>query len=67
MEQSREAKFNSLTPEQRHAETLRNCASLLKSWEFKTYSELSVAERQMQAACIDQLNHPDQDIIKPSH
>lgn len=59
--------WNRLTPKQQHQKTLENCVYLLKSWEFKTYSELSVTERRMQAACSEQLLHPDQDIIKPSH
>jgi hypothetical protein len=67
MQQSKDAEFSKLTPAERHAKTLENCASLLKSWEFKTYSELSVTERQIKAACTEQLSHPDQDIIKPSH
>jgi hypothetical protein len=36
----------------------------MKSGEFKTYSELSVTERQMKAACTEQLAHPEQDIIR---
>jgi hypothetical protein len=64
MEQSHDAEFKSLTPEQRHQRTLENCADLIKSMEFKTYAELSVTERQIQAACTEQLLHPDQDIIR---
>ena len=67
MEQSQDAAFEKLTPEQRHTKTLENCGSILKSMEFKTYSELSVTERQMTSACDEQLLHPDQEIIKPSH
>jgi hypothetical protein len=63
MEQKDAAAFDSLTPKQKHQKTLENCASLLKSWEFKTYSELSVTEREAQAACTEQLLHPDQEII----
>jgi hypothetical protein len=63
MEESDTAAFNKLTPAQRHAKTLENCASLLKSYEFKTYSELSVTDRQAQAACTEQLRHSDQEII----
>jgi hypothetical protein len=66
MQQSKDAEFSKLSPAERHAKTLENCASLMKSWEFKTYSELSVTERQMKAACTEQLAHPEQDIIKPS-
>jgi len=63
MEQSSDTAFNNLTPEQQHAKTLETCASLLKLYEFKTYSELSVTDRQTQAACTEQLQHPDQVII----
>jgi hypothetical protein len=63
MQQSDTDAFNRLTPAQRHAKTLENCASLLKSYEYKTYSELSVTDRQVQAACTEQLSHPDQEII----
>jgi hypothetical protein len=66
MEQSSDTAFKNLTLAQRHAKTLQNCAELLKSWEFKTYSELSVTERRMQAACTEQLRHPDEDVIRPS-
>jgi hypothetical protein len=66
MQQSEDADFAKLTPEQRHAKTIQNCAELLKSWEFKTYSELTETERRMQAACREQLAHPDEDIIRPS-
>ena len=66
MEHSDDDAWSKLAPEQRHQKTLENCASILKSWEFKTYSELSVTERQMKAACTEQLRHPDQEIIKPS-
>jgi cytoskeletal protein RodZ len=66
MQQSEDAAFKKLTPEQRHAQTLQNCAKLLKSFEYNTYSELSVTEREAKAACTEQLLHPDQDIIKPS-
>jgi hypothetical protein len=67
MEKSQNDAWDKLTPEQRHGKTLENCAGLLKGWEFKTYSELSVTERQMKAACTEQLLHPDREIIKPSH
>jgi hypothetical protein len=66
-EQQDDAAWKNLTPQERHQKTLQNCAELLKGWEFKTYSELSVTERQMKAACEAQLLHPDQDIIRPSH
>jgi hypothetical protein len=65
IEQSDADAFKRLTPEQRHRKTLENCADMVKSMEFKTYTELSVTERQMKAACTEQLLHPDQDIIKP--
>jgi hypothetical protein len=67
MQQLKDEQFAKLTPEQSHAKTLENCAYLMKSWEFKTYNELSVEERRMKAACTEQLAHPDQEIIKPSH
>jgi hypothetical protein len=63
MEQSDDDAFKRLTPEQRHQKSLENCAYLIKSMEFKTYSELSVRERQMQAACTEQFLHPDQNIF----
>ena len=66
MEKMKDDQFANLTPQQRHAKTLENCTELMKSWEFKTYSELSVEERRMKAACTEQLAHPDQDAIKPS-
>lgn len=66
MEQSQDTAWNTLTPPQRHAKTLENCASLIKSMEFKTYSELSVTERRMKAACTEQILNPDKEIIKPS-
>jgi hypothetical protein len=66
MQHEKDAEFAKLTPAQRHAKTLQNCASLLKDWEYKTYSELSVTERQAKEACTEQLLHPDQEIIRPS-
>lgn len=66
LESSRDAEFNGLSPEQRRVETLKNCVSLMQSWRFKTYGEMSILERQMQAACAEQLRHPDQDVIKSS-
>ncbi len=66
MEQSHETAWNNLTTEQRHAKTLENCATFIKSMEFKTYSELSVEERKMKAACTEQLLNPDKEIIKPA-
>lgn len=51
MEDNSATKFNALTPDQKHAETLRNCASLRRGWEFKTYSELTPQERQLKASC----------------
>lgn len=66
MQQMKDDQFAKLTPQERHAKTLENCADLMKSLEFKTYNELSVDERRMKAACTEQLAHPDQEIIKPS-
>jgi hypothetical protein len=66
IQQSEDADFSKLTPAQRHAKTLENCASLVNSMRYKTYSELSVTERQMKEACTEQLEHPDQNIIRPS-
>jgi hypothetical protein len=63
--ESDDAKFRALTPEQRHQETLRNCADIVKSFEFKTYSEMSEYERRMNASCIEQLAHPENNVIKP--
>jgi hypothetical protein len=63
MERHETAEFNKLIPEQRHQETLENCASLLRSWEVKTYSELSVTERRMKSACTEQLAHPDRQVF----
>jgi hypothetical protein len=66
MQQSQDAAWNKLPPEQRPAKSLENGASLLKSRRYKTYEELSVTERAMKTTCTEQLLHPDQDIIKPS-
>jgi len=64
MENSENAAFNALTPEQRHAKTLENCVSLMRSFALQTYSEMSALDRRMQASCAEQLRHPDQNIIK---
>jgi hypothetical protein len=48
------------------SEDVGELADLLKSMEFKTYSELSVLERQTKAACEEQLRHPEREIFKPS-
>jgi hypothetical protein len=64
MENSQDAAFKKLPPEQRHQETLQNCVSLLKSYEFQTYSELSVTDRRMKATCEEQMAHPDQDVFQ---
>jgi len=66
IDQSQDAAFKRLTPEERHQETLKTCASLLRSFQYQTYSELSVRERQGKAECEAQLAHPEQDIIPPS-
>src|ERR1035438_9172901 len=44
-------RFDALSPEQKRAQTLRNCASLEADWAFKTYSELTQLERKMKASC----------------
>lgn len=41
LQENEDEAFRKLTPEQRHQKNLKNCASLLKSLEFKTYNELS--------------------------
>jgi len=64
MQDHERAEFDKLTPEQQHTETLKNCADLLRSWEFKTYSELSVTERRMKAACTQQLARPDAQVFR---
>lgn len=66
MQEHERAEFNKLTPEQQQAETLKNCVDLLRSWEFKTYSELSITERRMKAACTQQLAHPDAQVFRSS-
>lgn len=51
MEQSDSAKFNALTPEQKHAKTVQNCVELERGWAFKTYSELTPEERKIKFSC----------------
>jgi hypothetical protein len=51
IEENSTTKFNALTPDQQRAETLRNCASLERGWEFKIYSELTPQERRLKASC----------------
>jgi hypothetical protein len=65
-QQSETDAFQKLTPQQRHQKTLENCADLLKSMQFKTYSELTILERQTKAACEEQLKYPEREIFKPS-
>ena len=63
VQESDDAAFRSLTPEQRHQKTLQSCANLLKSMEYKTYNELSEFDRRVKVTCSEQLAHPDQYII----
>ena len=51
MEQNEDTQFNALPPEQRHAETVKNCAELERGWAFKLYSELTPEERRIKLSC----------------
>ena len=51
IQQSESAKFNALTPEQKHAQTVQNCVEIEKGWAFKTYSELTPEERKVKFSC----------------
>lgn len=51
MESNDSAKFNALSPEQKQAQTVKNCTELEQDWAFKTYSELSEYERRVKYTC----------------
>ena len=59
MEQNEDTRFNALSPEQQHAETVRNCAELERGWAFKLYSELTPEERRIKLSCDEILSSPE--------
>jgi hypothetical protein len=63
-EVAEQARSRNLTPEQRHAETLRTCAKSVDMFRFKLATEMSEFDRRMLYYCELQLEHPDQNIIK---
>ena len=50
-ENERQAKWQKLTPEQKDAQTLKNCLELEQGWKFKLYSELTEYERKAKYSC----------------
>lgn len=55
-EQSETATYNKLTPDEKNAQIEKNCTAFLASIYYKTYSELSVEERQKKAVCEMELD-----------
>jgi hypothetical protein len=56
------------TPAQKRAQerksVVESCNNFMESIALNTYSELSISQRGMKAACDAQLQHPDQEIIR---
>jgi hypothetical protein len=55
-----------LTPEQRHAQTLKSCAEMEELFRFKFYSEMSEYDRRMLYYCELQLAYPREQIFRQS-